>query len=235
MPGVLWVFALVMALEARCGVRERRIQGWRRTLLVGMAVLLSVGGSVLLSGSSNIKAAGTQSPSPPPSPSPRRAVLDRFCVSCHNARLRTGRASVGYRRRRSSRKERGGLGKGVAISFERAKCRRRACRIPTTPPTIPWHTISKLHSIEPRKPDPIPGRPAAYRLNRFQYANAVRDLIALEIDAASLLPADDSGYGFDNIGDVLTVSPLLLEKYLSAAAKISRLAVGDPALEPDIH
>ena len=81
---------------------------------------------------------------------------------------------------------------------------------------------------------PNPGRPAAYRLNRFQYANAIRDLLALEIDAASLLPADDSGYGFDNIGDVLTVSPLLLEKYLSAAAKISRLAVGDPSLEPDI-
>src|SRR3989442_571939 len=56
--------------------------------------------------------------------------------------------------------------------------------------------------------------------------------MALEIDAASLLPADDSGYGFDNIGDVLTVSPLLLEKYLSAAATVSRLAVGAPALAP---
>jgi hypothetical protein len=79
---------------------------------------------------------------------------------------------------------------------------------------------------------PNPGRPAAYRLNRFQYANAIRDLIALEIDSASLLPADDSGYGFDNIGDVLTVSPMLLEKYLSAAGKISRLAVGDASLSP---
>ena len=77
---------------------------------------------------------------------------------------------------------------------------------------------------------PDPGRPAIYRLNRFQYANAIRDLIGLEIDAASLLPADDSGYGFDNIGEVLTVSPVLLEKYLSAAATISRLAVGDPSL-----
>ena len=85
---------------------------------------------------------------------------------------------------------------------------------------------------------PNPGRPAVYRLSRFQYANAIRDLIGLEIDAASLLPADDSGYGFDNIGDVLTVSPLLLEKYLSAAASVSRLAVGDPALAPtsiDFH
>ena len=79
---------------------------------------------------------------------------------------------------------------------------------------------------------PNPGRPAVYRLNRFQYANAIRDVIALDIDSASLLPADDSGYGFDNIGDVLTVSPMLLEKYLSAAATISRLAVGDPSLGP---
>src|SRR5437763_256268 len=72
----------------------------------------------------------------------------------------------------------------------------------------------------------------AYCLNRFQYANSIRDLIALEIDGAALLPADDSGYGFDNIGDVLTVSPVLLEKYLSAAATISRLAVGDPSIAP---
>jgi hypothetical protein len=79
---------------------------------------------------------------------------------------------------------------------------------------------------------PDPGRPAAYRLNRLQYANAVRDLIALDVDAAALLPADDAGYGFDNIGDVLSVSPLLLEKYLAAARQISRLAVGDPSLRP---
>jgi hypothetical protein len=79
---------------------------------------------------------------------------------------------------------------------------------------------------------PNPGRPAAYRLNRFQYANAIRDLLALEIDSTSLLPADDSGYGFDNIGDVLTVSPILVEKYLSAASRISRVAVGEPSLGP---
>ena len=79
---------------------------------------------------------------------------------------------------------------------------------------------------------PNPGRPAVYRLSRFQYANAIRDLLALDIDSASLLPADDSGYGFDNIGDVLTVSPTLLEKYLSAAGTISRLAVGDRSLSP---
>jgi hypothetical protein len=79
---------------------------------------------------------------------------------------------------------------------------------------------------------PNPGRATLHRLNRAEYANAIRDLLALEIDVAELLPADDTGYGFDNIGDVLNVSPLLLERYLSAANKISRLAVGDITLPP---
>jgi len=74
---------------------------------------------------------------------------------------------------------------------------------------------------------PNPGRPVLHRLNRTEYANAIRDLLAIEVDVADLLPADDTGYGFDNIGDVLQVSPLLMERYLSAANKISGLAVGD--------
>jgi hypothetical protein len=82
---------------------------------------------------------------------------------------------------------------------------------------------------------PNPGRPAVHRLNRTEYANAVRDLLALEIDAVSLLPGDDSGYGFDNNGDVLTVSPMLLERYISAAGKISRLAVGEPVSSPIVE
>jgi len=77
---------------------------------------------------------------------------------------------------------------------------------------------------------PNPGRTTLHRLNRTEYANAIRDLLALEIDVAELLPADDIGYGFDNIGDVLSVSPLLLERYLVAAGKISRAAVGDTTL-----
>src|ERR1700704_6569289 len=77
---------------------------------------------------------------------------------------------------------------------------------------------------------PNPGRPTLHRLNRTEYGNAVRDLLALEIDVAELLPADDIGYGFDNIGDVLQVSPVLMERYLSAARKISRAAVGDTTM-----
>jgi hypothetical protein len=76
---------------------------------------------------------------------------------------------------------------------------------------------------------PDPGKASIHRLNRTEYGNAVRDLLALEVDASEFLPADDEGYGFDNIADVLRVSPSLLEQYLSASAKIASLAVGDPA------
>ena len=74
---------------------------------------------------------------------------------------------------------------------------------------------------------PDPGRTVPFhRLNRSEYRNAVRDLLAVDVDVASLLPGDDASYGFDNIGGVLKLSPTLLERYLSAADKISRLAVG---------
>jgi len=79
---------------------------------------------------------------------------------------------------------------------------------------------------------PNPGRPTLHRLNRTEYANAVRDLLALEVDVSELLPPDDAGYGFDNIGDVLSVSPALMESYLSAARKISRRAIGDAQAGP---
>src|SRR6266699_1877025 len=69
--------------------------------------------------------------------------------------------------------------------------------------------------------------PGLHRLNRTEYANAIRDLLALEVDAAKFLPADDSTHGFDNIAGTLTMSPALMEAYLSAAGKISRLAIGD--------
>jgi hypothetical protein len=79
---------------------------------------------------------------------------------------------------------------------------------------------------------PNPGRPVLHRLNRAEYANAIRDLLALDIDPASLLPPDDAAYGFDNISDALGLSPALQEHYLSAALKIGALAVGDPHVTP---
>ena len=75
---------------------------------------------------------------------------------------------------------------------------------------------------------PNPGRPVLRRLNRSEYANAIRDLLDLEVETASLLPADDSAFGFDNISDLLGVSPALLDRYLVAADRISAMAVGAP-------
>jgi hypothetical protein len=79
---------------------------------------------------------------------------------------------------------------------------------------------------------PDPGRATLRRLNRHEYANAVRDLLALDVDITDGLPADDSGYGFDNIADVLSFSPTLLDRYLSVAGKVSRLAVGTGSGKP---
>lgn len=162
-------------------------------------------------------------------PSVHRATLDKYCVTCHNARLRT--ASLLLDQADVDRPETG------AAIWEKVLRKLRAREMPPAGAPHPDDaTYSALTAYLETTLDsaaashPNPGRPGAYRLNRFQYANSIRDLLGLEIDAASLLPADDSGYGFDNIGDVLTISPVLLEKYLSAAATISRLAIGDVSL-----
>jgi cytochrome c5 len=206
----------------------------RTPLRVSIAVLLTAFafGFVWPSASLRLKAAGGQTPSGArPATPEHRAVLDRFCVTCHNARLRTAgllldQADVDHP-------------EADAATWEKVLHKLRAREMP--PAGVPHPddaTYSWLAAYLETALDaaaaahPNPGRPGTYRLNRFQYANSIRDLIGLEIDASALLPADDSGYGFDNIGDVLTVSPVLLEKYLSAAATISRLAVGDPAIAP---
>src|SRR5262249_36553658 len=80
-----------------------------------------------------------------------------------------------------------------------------------------------------------PGRVQVHRLNRTEYTNAIRDLLAMDIDPEQMLGPDETGYGFDNIADVLTISPGLLEQYKIAAWKISRLAVGDPAIRPSVE
>jgi hypothetical protein len=78
--------------------------------------------------------------------------------------------------------------------------------------------------------NPNPGRTEAFhRLNRAEYQNAIRDLLALEVDATNWLPTDEISYGFDNIAGVLKLSPLLTERYLNTAQKVARLALGTPA------
>ena len=80
-------------------------------------------------------------------------------------------------------------------------------------------------SIERPPPTPNAGRVASHRLNRAEYVNAIHDLLALDIDGAELLPGDMAGFGFDNNADVLSITPGLMARYISAATKISRLAI----------
>ena len=190
---------------------------FRRVFLAALPAAATVG----------IVAAGAQAPPP----SIHRATLDKYCVTCHNGRLRT--ASLQLDQADVDHPETN------AAVWEKVLHKLRAREMPPTgvphPDDATYNGLAgyletALDTAAAAHPDP--GRPGAYRLNRLQYANSIRDLLGLEIDAPALLPADDSGYGFDNIGDVLTVSPVLLEKYLSAAATISRQAIGDRSLAP---
>jgi hypothetical protein len=155
-------------------------------------------------------------------------------VTCHNEKLKTAdllldKANVAE------------IGADAAL-WEKVWRKLRAGQMP--PAGAPRPDAATLRSLEDylaseldraAAADPNPGRPALRRLNRSEYMNVIRDLLALDasaLDLKALLPADDSGYGFDNIGDVLSVSPLLMEGYMTAARKISRLAVGEPAVRP---
>ena len=160
-----------------------------------------------------------------------RSALDRYCVTCHNERLRTAGLTLDI-------VDPAHVGTAPEV-WEKVVRKLRTGMMPPAPRQRPdAHTYSTvvgyLEAALDRAADanPDPGRPAVQRLNRTEYTNAIRDLLALEVDGRDLLPADESGYGFDNIGDVLSVSPGLLERYLLAAAKISRRAVGDPTLRP---
>ena len=98
-----------------------------------------------------------------------------------------------------------------------------------------WSSSSRRSSRAPtRTLKPDPGRVTARRLNRAEYTNTIRDLLAVDFRADKNFPTDDSGEGFDNIADVLTVSPVLMEKYLSAAARIARARGGAPSRCPNL-
>ena len=165
-----------------------------------------------------------------------RTVLQRYCQGCHNERSAVGRQTGVTLDRLDPTQV-----AGDAEHWERVVRRlRNGSMPPAGRPRPDRETYGRVAAwLETRLDDaadaaPDPGRPAVlHRLNRAEYRNAVRDLLALDVDVSSLLPPDTASYGFDNIGDVLGVSPLLLESYLTAANRISRLAVAsDAALTP---
>ena len=176
------------------------------------------------------------SPSAPSSGSPR-AVLDRYCVSCHNEKLRTAGLML-------DKIDVGNVSAGTE-TWEKVVRKLRSRAMPPAgrarPDEATYEAVaSQLEANLDRlaAASPNPGKlPAFHRLTRTEYRNAIRDLLALEelpkaVDLASLLPADNTSTGFDNLADLLFVSSTQLEQYLSAAQKISRLAVGDSMIRP---
>ena len=103
---------------------------------------------------------------------------------------------------------------------------------PTRPVSDSWTTKLETGLDRAAAAKPNPGSTGLHRLNRTEYTNAIRDLLAIDVDGSTVLPADDSSEGFDNIADALAVSPALIERYVAAAGKISRLAVGNMLITP---
>ena len=161
-----------------------------------------------------------------------QALVDRYCATCHNDRLQTGGFSFGPLDVAD-----------VAAhpeAWEKVVRKLRAGAMPPRPrPRPDQETYDGFRGwIEGEldaaaAADLNPGRTETFhRLSRTEYRNAVRDLLALDVSVDDLLPADDTSYGFDNIAGVLGVSPTLMERYLSAGRKISRLAVASPVPSP---
>jgi len=165
---------------------------------------------------------------------PPQTLLNQYCITCHNEKLKTGGLEL-------DKLDVNHVGPSVETieTWEKVVRKVRAgmmppagARRPDRPALDAFAAAVETSLDRAAAANPNPGRTPLHRMNRGEYANAIRDLLAVDVDPATLLPADDSSGGFDNIADVLGVSPALLERYVSAAAKISRLAVGDPETAP---
>ena len=175
--------------------------------------------------------AQTAAPQPAAAPSNEAAFLNQYCITCHNQRLKTASLSLDLL-------DVSKVG-GDAETWEKVVKKIRTGMMPPSGAKRPDRTAlsafaTELESRLDRAGDPMAAlsTPALHRLNRTEYANAIRDLLALDIDVNTLLPADGSSQGFDNLAEALAASPALIQGYVSAAMKISRLAVGDRTMAP---
>lgn len=162
-------------------------------------------------------------------PTPQ-ATLTQNCAVCHNDKLKSGGlalTSLDLDHPEHSAKD-----------WEKAILKIRAGMMPPAGAKRDVPAINGLADYLEKSIDhaatlsPNPGKPALHRLNRTEYANSVRDLLGVDVDPAAWLPADDMSHGFDNMSEVLTISPTLMDGYVRAAGKISRIAVGDPNASP---
>ena len=159
-------------------------------------------------------------------------LVQKYCITCHNDRLKTGGLSL--------QSLDPGDAPAHAEVWEKVMRKLRSGEMPPAAvrsrpdPQAAGELVRYLETTidQAAAAHPNPGRAPAHRLNRAEYSNAIRDLLAVDIRPGDWLPVDDSGYGFDNIADVLSTSPALLERYMYAARKVSRLAVGDLTIKP---
>jgi hypothetical protein len=162
------------------------------------------------------------------------SVVNQYCVTCHNDTLRTAGFSL-------QQIDINNVGEG-AETWERVL---RKLKVRTMPPSgMPRPDIATYNAFANyleteldsyAEAHPHPGVASLRRLNRAEYFNAVRDLLAVKINDNTILPADDTMFGFDNVGNVLTLSPLLAEQYITAARKIRLQALGDPNMLPEFY
>jgi len=200
-------------------VRRRVQRGGAATLLAGVAAWACATGTV---------GAGGPQASPPGGEDPAagpRATIERYCVGCHNERALQGELALDVS---------AAADPGVAPEVWEKVVRKLRLRAmpPVGMPRPDDATYEALAGWLESRLDahaaahPNPGRTSIHRLNRAEYQNAVRDLLALDVDVTMLLPPDDSSGGFDNNADALGLSPALLQSYLSAARTIAARAVG---------
>jgi mono/diheme cytochrome c family protein len=159
------------------------------------------------------------------------ALTGQYCNGCHSQAAKTGGIVLEKRDFNSVAAD--------ADTWERVIRKLRAGEMP--PQGLPHPTPAAVDQFaawleqeldKAAAAKPNPGRTLVHRLNRTEYGNAIKDVLALDIDPSQLLPPDDSASGFDNIAQMLILSPALIEQYLSASAKVAQLAVGDPSIKP---
>ena len=198
---------------------------------VGLVGILTIAGA--LPAAAPVEAAGG-APAGQTAASPEplsRAVFDRYCITCHNERLQTAGLML-------DRLDIGDV-PGNAEVLEKVVRKLRAGQMPPEgrPRPAPADIDAFATALETALDrvavaDPNPGRVVSRRLNRVEYVNAIEDLLGLEIDGEALLPSDMAGFGFDNNAEVLSITPALMSRYIAAATKISRAAVGSPDNRP---
>ena len=201
-----------------------------RQWLAGATLVLT---SALVGTLNGAQTAAARRPArPSPAAIPDVAFLKQYCLGCHNDRAKVGSLSLESLDPTTV--------DGHVEVWEKVVRKIRTGMMP--PETAPKPSATSRESFAAALEaqldrvalaHPDPGTPALHRLNRAEYANAIRDLLAVDIDVTAMLPPDDSAAGFDNNADVLGVSPAHIEGYASAAAKISRIAVGDASIGLD--